>query len=66
MDNNDSELEVNKKNREQYEQLMKDSSTKLDGYFEKDNLFVKVLLIALLVIIALGSLIIILPYVFGK
>ena len=30
---NDKELEFNKKNREDYEQLMKDSSTNLDGYW---------------------------------
>lgn len=61
-DNNESkeELEFNRRNREDYEQLMDESSTKLDGYWDKDNLFVKVLLLALLVIIVVGSI-----FVFG-
>jgi len=61
-DNNESkeELEFNRRNREDYEQLMDESSTKLDGYWDKDNLFVKVLLLALLIIIVVGSI-----FVFG-
>lgn len=48
------ELEVNKKNRENYEKLMNDSSTNLDGYWDKDNIFVKLLLFVLALIIVLG------------
>ena len=58
----DEELEVNKKNREDYEQLMKDSSTNLDGYWDKNNSFVQMLLLALFVIIIVGSIIIIGAY----
>lgn len=53
-----TELDINRKNREGYEQLMKDSSTKLDGYWDANNPFVKAVLIGLLVIIVLGTIII--------
>ena len=53
-----TELDINRKNREGYEQLMKESSTQLDGYWDINNPFVKVVLIGLLVIIAIGSIII--------
>lgn len=52
---NDKELEVNKKNREDYEKLMKDSSTNLDGFWDSNNIFVKIFLLVLLVIIIAGS-----------
>ena len=61
MDNNNNEkqeLEFNRRNREDYEQLMDESSSKLDGYWEKDNWFVKILLFVLLAIIVVGSIII--------
>ncbi len=64
--NNDNELEVNRKNREDYEKLMKESSTQLDGYWDKDNVFVKILLIGLLVIIAVGSFYVISMYLSNK
>ena len=54
-DFDENELEVNKKDREDYEQLMRDSSSNLDGYWDKNNSFVKILLIVLLVIIVVGS-----------
>ena len=54
MDNENKELEVNKEKREEYEQLMKDSQTNLDGYWDKNNSFVKLLLLILGVIIILG------------
>lgn len=53
-----TELDINRRNREGYEQLMKDSSTKLDGYWDANNPFVKAVLIGLLVIIVLGTIII--------
>lgn len=53
-----TELDINRKNREGYEQLMKESSTQLDGYWDINNPFVKAVLIGLLVIIAIGSIII--------
>ena len=51
----DSDLDFNKKNREDYESLMSDSSTKLDGYWDKKNPFVVLVLTILLVIIVVGS-----------
>jgi len=58
-DNNEQkELDINRRNREDYEQLMADSSTKLDGYWDKDNWFVKLLLIGLLLIIIVGTIVV--------
>lgn len=65
MNNKKEELEFNKKNRENYEQLMDESSTQLDGYYDKSNVFVKVLSLILLVIIVVGSFIILSMY-FGS
>lgn len=65
MNNGNQELEVNKQKREEYEQLMKDSSTQLDGYYDKKNPFVKLLLLVLAVIIILGVVYYGLAY-FGK
>lgn len=60
--NQNAELEVNRKNREDYEKLMEESSTSLDDYWDKNNLFVRLLLIGLLIVIAVGSVITILSY----
>lgn len=65
-ENNNAELDVNKNKREEYEQLMKDSSTQLDGYWDSNNLFVKILLIGLFILIVVGSLAILVPYFLGK
>ena len=54
MNNENQELEVNKKKREEFEQLMKDSSTKTEDYWDKNNLFVRLLLLVLGIIIVLG------------
>ena len=54
MDNENKELEVNKENREEYEKLMQDSSTQLEGYYDKKNPFVILLLLILGSIIILG------------
>ena len=51
----DSALDFNKKNREDYENLMADSSSKLDGYWDKKNPFVIIVLVILLAIIVVGS-----------
>ena len=64
MDNKDSkELEFNKQNRENYEQLMKESSTNRDGYWDKNNPFVKILLLVLAIIIIVGVVYYILLYI---
>ncbi len=54
MNNENQELEVNKQKREEFEQLMKDSSTKTEDYWDKNNLFVRLLLLVLGIIIVLG------------
>ena len=56
--NEKKELEINRLNREDYEQLMADSSTKLDGYWDKNNWFVRLLLFVLLIIIVVGCIVI--------
>ena len=61
-ENQNTELEVNRKNREDYEQLMKESSTNLDGFWDSNNIFVKLILLVLLVIIVVGSFIILSGY----
>ena len=60
--NQQGELEINRRNREEYEQLMEESSTQLDGYYDKNNWFVKILLLALLGIIVVGSIIVFAGY----
>ncbi len=49
------ELEFNKNKREGYEQLMKDSSTQLDGYWDRKNPFVVLFLLILFVFIVVGA-----------
>ena len=63
--NQENELEVNKKNREDYEQLMKESSTDLDGFWDSRNIFIRVILIFLLGFIVVGSYLILSAY-FGS
>ncbi len=50
----DKELEFNKKNRENYETLMKDSSTNLDDYYDKKNPVVQIFLFVLGIFILVG------------
>lgn len=54
MNKENQELDVNKEKREEYENLMKDSSTQLDGYWDRKNPFVRLLLLVLAFIIVLG------------
>ena len=49
------ELEFNKNKREGYEQLMKDSSSNLDGYWDRKNPFVVIFLLILFSIIGVGA-----------
>ena len=58
-----TELDINRKNREGYEQLMRESSTKLDDYWDSNNPFVRALLLGLLIFIAIGAIIIIGSYI---
>lgn len=54
MNNENNELEINKQKREEFENLMKDSSTQIEGYWDKNNLFVRLVLLILGIIIVLG------------
>ncbi len=49
-----TELEVNRKNREAYENLMENSKTSYDSYYDKNNIFTKIVLFSLLLIIIGG------------
>jgi len=51
---NNGELNFNKEKREDYESLMSNSSTNLDGYWDKNNPFVKLVLLLLGIIIVGG------------
>ena len=64
VDNNtpQGELEFNRKNREDYENLMQESSTQLDGYWDKNNPFVKLILLVLLGVIVAGVVYYVLAY----
>lgn len=50
------ELEVNKKNREEFERLMDNAANKHDSYWDKSNPVVKLILWLLLILIVLGTL----------
>lgn len=49
------ELDINKKNREDFEELMKESSTKKDMYWDSNNPAVRVILLIVGAIILVGS-----------
>ncbi len=53
--NDKDELEFNKKNREDYENLMEESSSKKDMYWDKNNPFVKLLLALVGMVILAGA-----------
>lgn len=56
------ELEFNKANREASEKLMEEASTNKEGYWDSNNIFVKLLLLGLGIIIILGAAYYILKY----
>lgn len=55
MDEEKDELEVNKKNREDFENLMQESSSKRDAYWDSNNPAVRIVLLIIGTIIILGS-----------
>lgn len=59
---NNQELEFNKNKREDYEQLMRESSTKTDSYWDKNNPIVKIILFVLFIIIVIGAVYYIMMY----
>ena len=54
LNNENNELAFNKEKREGYEKLMKESSTNLDGYWDKNNILVKLILFVLCLVILIG------------
>ena len=53
-EDNSEELNFNREKRENFENLMANSSTNLDGYWDKNNPFVKLILLVLFVFIVFG------------
>lgn len=64
--NQNEELDINRKNREDYEKLMKESSTNLDGYWDKNNAFVKLFLLVLALAIIAGVAYYVIMYLSSK
>ena len=63
MNEEKDELDVNKKNREDYENLMKESSSKKDMYWDSNNPFVKLVLGLIGLVIIVGAAYIIYKYI---
>lgn len=59
---NKEELEFNKKNREDFEDLMEKSSTNKDGYWDSNNIFVRGALALIGLVIVVGAAYIIYKY----
>lgn len=54
-DGNNLEVDVNRKNSEHFESVMKDASVDLDKfYWDKDNIIIKLILIGLAIFIIVG------------
>ena len=54
--NNFNELETNKKNFEEFNQVMDNASKKYDSYLDRNNVFVKIVLFCILAFVILGCL----------
>lgn len=63
MNDEKDEVEINKKHREDYENLMRESSSKKDMYWDSNSPFVKTLLLIIGLIILGGSLYFIIKYI---
>ena len=61
-----NELEFNKKNREDFENLMQESSTNLDNYYDKKNPIVQVFLFVIGIFILIGIAYYVLLYLSNK
>ena len=61
--NQNEELEFNKKNREDYEKLMEESSTNKDSYWDINNPIVKAILLFIGLVIVVGSIYYIFKYI---
>ena len=58
-DSDGKDVEANKKNSEYYEKLMRDSASNKDGYYDKNNGAVRVILLVLGIFIILGTIFIV-------
>jgi hypothetical protein len=63
MNDENKEVDINKKNREDYEELIKESSTKKDMYWDKNDPAVKMILLFIGIIIIVGSAYFIIKYI---
>ncbi len=61
-DNEKEELEFNKKNREDFEDLMEKSSVKKDGYWDSNSPMLRIVLLIIGAVIIVGSAYIIFKY----
>lgn len=61
-DNEKEELEFNKKNREDFEDLMEKSSIKKDGYWDSNSPMLRIVLLIIGAVIIVGSAYIIFKY----
>lgn len=58
IENDNNEVDVNKRNSEHYETLMKEAGVNLDSYWDKNNIFVRIVLIGLAIFIVIGVLLV--------
>lgn len=58
IENDNNEIDVNKRNSEHYETLMKEAGVNLDSYWDKNNIFVRIVLIGLAIFIVIGVLLV--------
>ena len=66
MNDENSQVEINKKNKEDFENLMKESSINKDGYWDKKNPIVKFILTILGLAIIVGAIYYITIYFLNK
>ena len=52
--NNNTEVSNNQKNDIEYQKILENSKRKTDAYWDRNNIFVKLLLLGLFVFIAVG------------
>lgn len=55
---NNNDVDVNKKNSEHYESVMRDASVNLDSYWDSNNIVVRLVLIGLAIFIVVGVLLV--------
>ena len=62
MNEEKEEVDINKKNKEDFEKLMEESSTNKDAYWDSNNPIVKIVLLLIGVIIIIGVAYVIIKY----